>query len=206
MRGAHGFKETGRYSPGVAAGPQKLGLRLAAFPFVGTAFASRLCSSVVTLGGGAVRPGSKRMRVFIMKKITPEERRTVIRALKLFLLSRARISTGWCGSGEEVSCMGGRPLFACTRCVQRDRVGGSLLLRRPWSWSAFTSVPSTLQRSRHYGPHSSWSHQFPPRISRIPLTVFRFHHPESSWSFCRSEGGKWVIVRSAAGTWEGYTR
>ncbi|CAN0035859.1 unnamed protein product [Scytosiphon promiscuus] len=34
LRGAHGFKETGRYSPGVAAGPQKLGLRLAAFPFV----------------------------------------------------------------------------------------------------------------------------------------------------------------------------
>eukprot|EP00752_Nemacystus_decipiens_P017805 g15963.t1 len=34
LRGAHGFKETGRYSPGVATGPDKLGLRLAAFPFV----------------------------------------------------------------------------------------------------------------------------------------------------------------------------
>lgn len=35
LRGAHGFKETGRYSPGVATGPQQLGLRLAAFPFIG---------------------------------------------------------------------------------------------------------------------------------------------------------------------------
>ena len=35
LRGAHGFKETGRYAPRVAMGPQKLGLRLAAFPFIG---------------------------------------------------------------------------------------------------------------------------------------------------------------------------
>ncbi|CAM9551228.1 unnamed protein product [Ectocarpus fasciculatus] len=34
LRGAHGFKETGRYSPGVALGANKLGLRLAAFPFI----------------------------------------------------------------------------------------------------------------------------------------------------------------------------
>ncbi|CAB1100726.1 unnamed protein product [Ectocarpus sp. CCAP 1310/34] len=34
LRGAHGFKETGRYSPGVALGGNKLGLRLAAFPFI----------------------------------------------------------------------------------------------------------------------------------------------------------------------------
>ncbi|CAN0336394.1 unnamed protein product, partial [Ectocarpus sp. 8 AP-2014] len=35
LRGAHGFKETGRYMPGVALGANKLGLRLAAFPFIG---------------------------------------------------------------------------------------------------------------------------------------------------------------------------
>lgn len=35
LRGAHGFKETGRYAPGVALGAAKLGLRLAAFPFIG---------------------------------------------------------------------------------------------------------------------------------------------------------------------------
>lgn len=35
LRGAHGFKETGRYSPGVALGAHKLGTRLAAFPFIG---------------------------------------------------------------------------------------------------------------------------------------------------------------------------
>ena len=35
LRGAHGFKETGRYTPGVAMGPEKLGIRLAAFPFIG---------------------------------------------------------------------------------------------------------------------------------------------------------------------------
>lgn len=35
LRGAHGFKETGRYLPRVALGPQKLNLRLEAFPFIG---------------------------------------------------------------------------------------------------------------------------------------------------------------------------
>jgi len=35
LRGAHGFKETGRYLPKVALGPQNLNLRLEAFPFIG---------------------------------------------------------------------------------------------------------------------------------------------------------------------------
>lgn len=50
LRGAHGFKETGRYTPGVAMGPDKLGLRLAAFPYIGEPFdaiAERACSKAV---------------------------------------------------------------------------------------------------------------------------------------------------------------
>lgn len=35
LRGAHGFKETGRYTTEAAMGPKKLGVRLAAFPFLG---------------------------------------------------------------------------------------------------------------------------------------------------------------------------
>lgn len=42
LRGAHDFKETGRYMAGVATGADKLGVRMAAFPFIGEVYSLHL--------------------------------------------------------------------------------------------------------------------------------------------------------------------